>query len=49
MIDSLQTVIQATSRCDTLGLDTISMGNVIGFVMECFEKGLRRGRRRVSS
>ncbi|MBE0556855.1 MAG: aldehyde ferredoxin oxidoreductase, partial [Proteobacteria bacterium] len=40
MIDSLQTVIQANLRCDTLGLDTISMGNVIGFVMECFEKGL---------
>ncbi len=40
MTDSLQTVIQANLRCDTLGLDTISMGNVIGFVMECFEKGL---------
>jgi aldehyde:ferredoxin oxidoreductase len=40
LIESLQTVIQANLRCDTLGLDTISMGNVIGFVMECFEKGL---------
>ncbi len=26
--------------CDKLGVDTISTGNVIGFMMECFEKGL---------
>lgn len=26
--------------CDKLGLDTISTGNVIGFAIECFEKGL---------
>lgn len=25
---------------DRLGLDTISTGNIIGFAMECFEKGL---------
>ncbi|WP_003541009.1 aldehyde ferredoxin oxidoreductase family protein [Desulfotomaculum nigrificans] len=26
--------------CDELGLDTISAGNVIGFAMECYEKGV---------
>ena len=40
LIDSLPTVIQANVLCDKLGLDTISAGNVIGFAMECFEKGL---------
>ena len=40
LIDSLPTIIQVNLLCDKLGLDTISAGNVIGFVMECFEKGL---------
>lgn len=40
LIDSLPTIIQANVLCDKLGLDTISAGNVIGFAMECFEKGL---------
>ena len=40
LIDSLPTIIQANVLCDKLGLDTISTGNVIGFAMECFEKGL---------
>lgn len=44
LIDSLPTIIQANVRCDKLGLDTISTGNVIGFVMECFEKGLISGK-----
>jgi aldehyde:ferredoxin oxidoreductase len=39
-IDSLPYIIQANILCDKLGLDTISTGNVIGFVMECFERGL---------
>jgi aldehyde:ferredoxin oxidoreductase len=26
--------------CDELGLDTISAGNVVGFAMECYEKGI---------
>jgi aldehyde:ferredoxin oxidoreductase len=33
-------IIRANLLCDRLGLDTISSGNVIGFIMECFEKGL---------
>jgi aldehyde:ferredoxin oxidoreductase len=40
VIDSLDHVLQANILCDKLGLDTISAGNLIGFVMECFEKGL---------
>jgi aldehyde:ferredoxin oxidoreductase len=44
LIDSLPTIIQANVRCDRLGLDTISTGNVIGFIMECFDKGLISGK-----
>ncbi|MDI6754999.1 MAG: aldehyde ferredoxin oxidoreductase N-terminal domain-containing protein, partial [Thermodesulfobacteriota bacterium] len=40
LVDSLPTIIQANVLCDKLGLDTISAGNVIGFVMECFERKL---------
>ncbi len=40
LIDSLPIIIQANVLCDKLGLDTISAGNLIGFVMECFERGL---------
>ena len=36
-------VIRANLVCDRLGLDTISAGNALGFLMECFEKGLMRG------
>lgn len=35
-------VIRANLVCDRLGLDTISAGNALGFLMECFEKGLMR-------
>jgi aldehyde:ferredoxin oxidoreductase len=40
LIDSLPTIIQANVLCDKLGVDTISAGNIIGFLMECFERGL---------
>jgi aldehyde:ferredoxin oxidoreductase len=33
-------VLQATRRCDELGLDTISAGGTIAFAMECVERGL---------
>ncbi|RJQ48673.1 MAG: aldehyde ferredoxin oxidoreductase [Desulfobacteraceae bacterium] len=32
-------IIAANKACDRLGLDTISSGSVVGYVMECFEKG----------
>jgi aldehyde:ferredoxin oxidoreductase len=44
LIDSLPTIIQANVLCDKLGLDTISAGNVIGFFMECCERGLLSAR-----
>ena len=40
LIDSLPAIIQANILCDQLGMDTISTGNVIGFIMECFEREL---------
>ncbi len=33
-------VVYAEYLCDEYGLDAISVGNCIGFAMECFEKGL---------
>lgn len=38
-ITSLETVAKANSICNLGGLDTVEAGNVIGFAMECFEKG----------
>jgi aldehyde:ferredoxin oxidoreductase len=39
-IDRMDAVIAANALCNDLGLDTVSTGNVIGFSMECAEKGL---------
>ena len=39
-IDDIETVIRASSLCDELGMDTISAGATIAFVMECVDKGL---------
>jgi len=33
-------IIAADKLCDDYGMDTISCGSVIGFAMECFDKGL---------
>ena len=33
-------VIEANFYCDTYGLDTISTGTIIAFIMECYEKGI---------
>ena len=33
-------VLRASSRCDELGIDTISAGGTIAFAMECVERGL---------
>ena len=38
-ITNIETVAKANSICNLFGLDTIETGNVIGFAMECFEKG----------
>jgi aldehyde:ferredoxin oxidoreductase len=39
-IGDIQDVAQANLLCDDLGIDTISAGNVIGWAMECYEKGI---------
>ena len=39
-IGSLECVTKAAQLCDELGLDGISTGNVIGFAMECYERGI---------
>ena len=39
-VDDLVAVSKASELCNAYGLDTISTGMVIAFVMECVEKGL---------
>ena len=38
-ISDADVVLQASRRCDELGLDTISAGGTIAFAMECAERG----------
>jgi len=35
-----ESIIKANDVCDRYGLDTISVGSVIAFAMECYEKGI---------
>lgn len=39
-IESYEVIAYANMLCDNYGLDTISTGNTIAFVMECYEKGM---------
>lgn len=39
-ISDIQDVAQANLLCDELGIDTISTGSVIGWAVECYQKGL---------
>jgi aldehyde:ferredoxin oxidoreductase len=39
-IDEPDVILRAIELCNTYGLDPVSTGNVIGFAMDCFEKGL---------
>ncbi len=39
-IDDLNAIIEADRLCDDYGLDTISYGGSIAFLMECFQRGL---------
>ncbi|MEW6221873.1 MAG: aldehyde ferredoxin oxidoreductase family protein [Candidatus Hadarchaeota archaeon] len=39
-VDRLDAIAAANLLCDLYGMDTISAGNVIGFAMECRERGL---------
>lgn len=39
-IDNIEAITYANLLCDDLGMDVISAGNVIGFAMECYERGI---------
>ena len=39
-IDNFAAILSATRLCDELGLDTISTGNIVGAVIEGYEKGI---------
>jgi len=38
--NNLESIAKANEICDRLGMDTISVGNVLAFAMECYEKGI---------
>lgn len=38
--NNIESIIKANDMCNRYGIDTISAGAVIAFVMECYEKGL---------
>lgn len=38
--DNIESILYANQLCNDYGLDTISCGGVIGFAMECYEKGI---------
>ena len=38
--DKFDAVVAAAEICDEYGIDTISAGLTVSFLMECFEKGL---------
>jgi len=40
LIDDLGAISKANDLCNRLGLDTIGTGSVIGFAMECYERGV---------
>ncbi len=39
-VTEINAIVRADYLCDIYGMDTISLGNTIGFLMECFERGL---------
>jgi len=39
-IDNFAAILTAIQRCDELGMDTISTGNIVGAVIEGYEKGI---------
>ncbi len=42
-VDDLDVIIETDRLCDDYGLDTISYGGSIAFLMECFQRGLVSG------
>jgi aldehyde:ferredoxin oxidoreductase len=39
-IDRLDAIIKAVELCNFYGLDETSTGNIVGFAMDCYEKGI---------
>ncbi len=39
-IDSLEAILYLNYLCDNLGMDTIGTGNLVGFAIECYERGI---------
>ncbi|MBM3242396.1 aldehyde ferredoxin oxidoreductase family protein [Candidatus Poribacteria bacterium] len=39
-VDNLAAIAKGNELCNAYGLDTIGVGTIIGFAMECFENGL---------
>jgi len=39
-IGNLPAIIHLAAKCDELGIDTMSAGVVVGWAMECYEKGI---------
>lgn len=39
-VSDRESIARADYLCDYYGLDTISVGNCVGFLMECYERGL---------
>ncbi|MFW6138589.1 MAG: aldehyde ferredoxin oxidoreductase family protein, partial [Spirochaetota bacterium] len=39
MIDNLEAIVRANDLCNRYGMDTISVGQVLGFAFEAYEKG----------
>lgn len=40
LIDDLEVICKANELCNRYGIDTISLGGIVGFAMECYEHGL---------
>lgn len=39
LVDDLPTLCKANEMCNNFGIDTISAGALVGFAMECYERG----------
>ena len=40
LVDDIKAIAKANDMCNRYGLDTITVGSVIGFAMECYERGV---------
>lgn len=39
-VSAKDAIAKANELCDLYGIDTISVGNIVAYIMECYEKGL---------